>query len=144
MENSIENHGMTVPFRSVIIGASVTNKANIVLNLIRQMNNTFNMIYIYTHNKKEPLYKYLESIIEPKCLEIHEGLDELKNKKDIDYIGRTLIIFDGMFMDKDQTYISKFYIRGRKIGGGISLCYLSPYLYHISTTIRQHLQYIFF
>jgi ABC-type lipoprotein export system ATPase subunit len=76
-----KSHGMKVPFRSIIIGASGSGKTNILLNLISQMKNTFNKIIIYTRNKKEPLYEYLEKKIEPDFLEIHEGLDELKNKK---------------------------------------------------------------
>jgi hypothetical protein len=138
-----KEHGMNVPFRSVIIGSSGAGKSNLVLNLITLMRNTFNMIYIYTRNKAEPLYEYLESKIDPEFLEIHEGLEKLKNKKDSDYIGQSIIIFDDLCLEKDQSLISELYIRGRKIQGGISLCYLSQSYFKIPTTVRQQSQYIF-
>jgi hypothetical protein len=139
---NFKSHGINVPFRMNIIGSSGAGKTNIVLNLISQMKNTFNMIYIYTRNKAEPLYEYLENKIEPDFLEIHEGLDELKNKNDSEYFGQTLIIFDDLCMEKDQTCISELFIRGRKVQGGISLCYLSQSYFKIPSTVRQQSQYI--
>ena len=105
------------------------------------MNNTFNTIHIYTHNRTTPVYVFLESVIKPTSLEIYEDLDNLKNKNDLDYIGRTLIIFDEIFSENEQHYISGFYSRNIE---GISLCYLSLYLYQISPFIRLKLQYMFF
>jgi Ni2+-binding GTPase involved in maturation of urease and hydrogenase len=72
---NFKSHGMKVPFRAIIIGASGSGKTNIVLNLISQMKNTFNKIEIYTRNKAEPLYELLELKIESNMLEIREGLD---------------------------------------------------------------------
>jgi hypothetical protein len=140
---NFKSHGMNVPFRSLIIGASGSGKTNIVLNLISQMKNTFNMIYIYTRNKAEPLYEFLEQKIDPDILEINEGLDELKNKSDNDYFGQTLIIFDDLCLEKDQTCIDELFIRCRKVKGGISLCYLSQSYFKIPITARQQSQYIF-
>jgi hypothetical protein len=148
MENSIKTN-MTVPFKACIIGDSCSlTKTNILLNLLSHMNNTFNTIHIYTHYRTMPFYAYLESKLGPTSLKIHEDLDNLKNiykmdnnKIDLDYIGRTLIIFDGIFSEYDQYYISRFYSNHPK---GISLCYLSSHLYHIIPFIRLQLQYIFF
>jgi ABC-type lipoprotein export system ATPase subunit len=53
-------HGIKVPFRMVVVGASGAGKSNITLNIISKMEDTFNKIYLYTRNKKEPLYEYLE------------------------------------------------------------------------------------
>jgi hypothetical protein len=140
---NFKSHGMKVPFRSLIIGASGSGKTNIVLNLISQMKNTFNMIYIYTKNKAEPLYEFLESKIDPEFLQIREGLDELKSTEDGDYFGQTLMIFDDLCLEKDQLCIGQMYIRGRKLQGGISLCYLSQSYFEVPTIIRGQSQYIF-
>jgi hypothetical protein len=138
-----KSHGINVPFRSIIIGSSGSGKSNLILNLISQMKNTFNMIYIYTRFKAESLYEFLESKIDKGFLEIHEGIDKLKNAKDDDFFGQTLTIFDDLCFERDQNCIGEMYIRGRKIAGGISLCYLSQSYFKIPTTIRQQSQYIF-
>ena len=130
---NFETHHISIPFRLGIIGASGSGKSNTVLNIIAQFSDTFNRIIIFTKNKKEPLYEYLEVKIPQKDeLEIFEGLDGL-NKMDLEKEfnkGQTLIIFDDMCLEKDQHQIEELFIRGRKLGEGISLCYLSQSFFY--------------
>jgi hypothetical protein len=111
------------------------------LNLINQFTDTFNHILIFTKNKTEPLYQYLEAKIPSRDqLTIHEGLDEL-NKMDLDkdFHGQTLVIFDDMVLEKNQGQIEQLFIRGRKLAGGVSLCYLSQSYFGIPRRIRLQL-----
>lgn len=141
---NFEIHKITIPFRMAIIGASGSGKSNIVMNLISQFNNTFNHISIFTKNKIEPLYQFLEQKIPHKDdLEIFEGLDELnKMNLDKDFKGQNLIIFDDMVLEKDQHQIEQLFIRGRKLGDGVSLAYLSQSYFGIPRKIRLQLNYL--
>ena len=71
----------TMPFKhplcQILIGATGSGKSNILLNIIRVMGATFNYIRIFTQNKNEQLYEYLQSKIESPLLEIYEGLDAM-------------------------------------------------------------------
>jgi hypothetical protein len=106
------------------------------------MNDTFNKIYLYTRNKSEPLYEYLQlSIPDTNFLEIHEGISHL-NTIDIDthFFGQTLIIFDDLMQEKNQEKINVIYLRGRKLG--ISVCYLCQKYSVVNTIIRENCNYL--
>jgi ABC-type dipeptide/oligopeptide/nickel transport system ATPase component len=137
-------HGIKVPFRMVVVGASGAGKSNITLNIISKMEDTFNKIYLYTRNKHEPLYEFLElAISEPDMLEVHEGLDHLRqldmNKH---YFGQTLVVFDDLCNEKDQSKISELFIRGRKLGDGVSLIYLTQKYSLVPTVVREQCNYL--
>ena len=139
-----ELHQIKIPCRIAIIGASGSGKSNTVLNFINQFTGTFNHILIFTKNKTEPLYQYLESKIPCReQLTIHEGLDELnKMNLDKDFHGQTLVIFDDMVLEKNQFAIEQLFIRGRKLAGGVSLLYLSQSYYGIPRKIRLQMNYM--
>ena len=89
------------PMRGILVGASGSGKSNVLLDMIKKLNNTFNSIKIFTQDKDEPLYEYLVSIIDPPQLEIFEGIDAF-NKYDIDSDlshGQHLVIFDDMCIE---------------------------------------------
>ena len=135
-------HGIKLHFRMLIVGASGSGKTNIVMNLLKLMEMTFNKVYLYTRNKDEPLYNYLEMAIPDKeFLEIHEGLSHF-NSIDIDkhYFGQTLIIFDDLVQEKNQTKIIELFIRGRKVG--VSIVYLTQKYSLVDTTIRENTNYL--
>jgi ABC-type dipeptide/oligopeptide/nickel transport system ATPase component len=135
-------HGLKVPFRMLIVGASGSGKTNIIMNLISLMDNTFNKVYLYTRNKNEPLYEYLELALPDKdMLEVHEGIDHLNSIKiDDHFFGQTLIIFDDLCQEKNQTVIQELYIRGRKLG--CCIVYLTQKYSLVSTTIRENCNYL--
>jgi hypothetical protein len=49
---------------------------------------------------------------------------------------QVLIIFDDQEIDKNQQKIEEYFLRGRKVGGGITMMYLSQNFYSIPTLIR--------
>jgi hypothetical protein len=136
-------HGIKIPFRMLVIGSSGSGKTNVIVNLIQQMENTFHNIYIYTRAKGEPLYQFLESRIPPEFLKIEEGLDsfnKLDPNKAYDKTKQTLIVFDDLVLEKDQSKITELFIRGRKLG--VSLIYISQSYYRIPITIRGQSTYL--
>lgn len=137
-----KKHNIKVPFRGVLIGSSGVGKTNLLFNIISQIADTFNHIYIYTR-ATEPLYDYLESQLDPSLLTISYDLDSLRNFEESSYLGQVLLILDDMVNEKDQRCISELYIRGRKIEGGISLLYLTQSYFQVDKIIRIQCNYVF-
>jgi hypothetical protein len=148
---NFEIHNISIPFRMVCIGASGSGKTNITINLLNFFTNTFTDVYLFTRSLAEPLYDYLRNkntnkrgILNPH-IHLHEGLEDLNNwdlNAHFKEHNQTLIIFDDLVLEKDQSKISELFVRGRKLGtGGISLLYLSQSFYKIPKTIRSQLTY---
>jgi hypothetical protein len=137
---------MKHPFRALVIGSSGSGKTNITMNIIQKSSGTFNNIVIYTANKKEPLYEYLESVIDKELLQIHEGLTNL-NTRNIDEgfgEGQALVIFDDLVLSREQSRIEELFIRGRKMNNkhGISILYLSQSYFGIPSIIRKQASHL--
>lgn len=145
-----EDHKLNHPFRMVIVGASGAGKTQLVVHILSKMRNTFANVYIYTKNKDEAIYQYLEDKI-PSGLVIKEGLDEVPNlQKDKNGVikgfekadEQSLVVFDDIVLERDQSKIEQMFIRGRKIAGGISIMYLTQSYFKVPKTIRINCTYI--
>jgi hypothetical protein len=55
---------------------------------------------------------------------------------------QVLLVFDDQVADKNQQKIEEYFLRGRKIAGGISMCYLSQNFFGIPTLIRRQFNYV--
>ena len=99
-----------------------------------------------TRNKHEQLYEYLESKLDKDELTIQEGLEEF-NKMNLDQkykdkSKQSLIIFDDMVQERDQTAIEELWLRGRKLGGSVSCIYLSQSYFETPKFLRSNSNYI--
>jgi ABC-type dipeptide/oligopeptide/nickel transport system ATPase component len=134
-------HGIKVPFRMLIVGSSGSGKTQTLLNLIHNMGNTFNDIYIITKNKQEPLYEYLEDKLGNKGLSVVEGIDNAPDlDKDIDKKDQTLIIMDDLVLERNQRHLEEFFLRARK--QNCSLIYISQSYFAVPQMIRKNLTYL--
>lgn len=146
---NFKKHLMSVPFRALIVGASGSGKTQLVFEIIKRMKGTFNKIILCVKNKSEPLYEWLADSLSKDQLEIYEGADNVpdvdnyETKDDPDGPLQILAIFDDLVLDKNQGNITQFFIRGRKISGGISSCYLTQSYYQTPKVIRLNCNYIF-
>lgn len=139
-------HGINIPFRAVVCASSGSGKSNLVLNLLQQMNGTFNDVYLFCREKSEPLYEHLEnSMKNPRTgkpnphLHIFEGLEEMNGwnlNTHFEEHGQTLIVIDDMCNEKDQRQVCELYIRGRKLGRGVSLLYMSQSWFLVPRVVR--------
>jgi hypothetical protein len=141
-----ENHKMDAIFRNAVLGASGAGKTNYIFNLITKFSDTFNHIYVFTQ-ERETLYDYLESQISSDLLTIRYNLDDLNNcNGDFNsyFYGTSLVIFDDQVVQSklEQKSIIQMFIRGRKVAGGVSLCYLSQSYFGIPKMIRNQLNYV--
>lgn len=138
-----DNMPLKHPMRAIVVGASGSGKSNILLNILHKMDQTFEKILLFTQNKDEPLYQYLDASLDPDQFMIFEGLDELKELdfNDPEINGQMLFIFDDMIIEKHQEKIEELYMRGRKMsnGNGISSIYLSQNYYDIPMIIRKNI-----
>ena len=141
-----EEHNIQIPFRMLIISYSGGGKTNFLLNLLHKFSDTFNNILLVTRNKHEQLYEYLESKLDKDELTIQEGLEEF-NKMNLDQkykdkSKQSLIIFDDMVQERDQTAIEELWLRGRKLGGSVSCIYLSQSYFETPKFLRSNSNYI--
>ena len=138
---NFELHRFKVPFRCAVVAPSGSGKSNFLVTLIAHFSKkpgTFHDICIVTRNKDEPLYKFLESLNDR--IKIVEGLENtpLLDRMDKDF--STLVCFDDLVLQKDQSRIANYYIRARKLN--CSVCYLSQSYFSIPKIIRQNCSYL--
>ena len=132
---NFKHHKMNIPFRCITVGGSGTGKTITTLNLIHRFSQgrkgTFSKIYYITKNKNEPALNYLETISDQ--IIIKEGLENLPNL-DKDFPDpRTsdgeqfLVVIDDLVLAKNQTPISNYMMRCRKLNVSVIICSQSYY-----------------
>jgi hypothetical protein len=134
-------HGINLPFRMLIIGGSGAGKTQTLMNLIHNMNNTFNDIYVITKNKNEPMYEYLEDKFGKKGVRVVEGIDKAPDlDKDISKEDQTLVVMDDLVLERNQKPLEEYFIRARK--QNCSLVYISQSYFAVPPIIRKNLNYL--
>ena len=137
-----EHHGLILPFRMLIVGASGSMKTNWLMNLLHAMSGTFHHITLLTKNADEPLYLLLKQKCPLSQLTVCEGMECLPALEDLDPEQQHLVIFDDMVTVRDQRPISEYFIRARKVAKGVSVVYLSQSFYRTPKLIRENLSYL--
>ena len=137
-----DTHHIKLPFRMIIAGNSGSGKTQTLLNLIYNMPDTFEKMYIITKNKDEPLYNYLEEKLGDKGLSIKEGLENLPDLDGFDKEQNSLIILDDLVNEalQKQRPIADFFIRARKKNA--SLIYISQSFYGVPKLIRDNISHL--
>ena len=142
-------HGLSTPSRHLLVGGSGTGKTQLLLNLIKVFSDksknrkgvgTFKNVWIFCKNDDEPIYNYMKSL--SPAIRIHEGLSKLDIKA-LDVKGeQNLVVFDDLCLEKDQKAIEDLYIRGRKLGAGCSVMYLTQSFFLTPKVIRNNCNYM--
>ena len=133
---------MSIPCRVSVIAPSGTGKTQWLLNYINKNQDTFGHI-IVVYKASEPLYEFLRDKIGSKNITFYTKLIDLPSPTDLQMGNKqVLLCFDDQVAEKDQKKIEEYYIRGRKIGGGISMMYLSQSFFAIPTLIRRQCNYV--
>lgn len=132
---NFNNHGISLPFRCIIVGQTGAKKTSLCLDLIHKFNDTFGNITIITKDASEPLYLYLKSKIE-EGLDMLEGMENTPPLDELDKEVQHLVIWDDMCLEKNQDVVSDYMIRGRKVAKGVSCIYITQSWYKIPKTVR--------
>jgi ABC-type dipeptide/oligopeptide/nickel transport system ATPase component len=137
-----DTHHIKLPFRMIIAGNSGSGKTQTLLNLLYNMPDTFEKIFIITKNKDEPLYNYLEDKLGKEGLTIKEGLTELPDVDSLDKEQNNLIVLDDLVNEplKQQRPVADFFIRARKKNA--SIIYISQSFYAVPKLIRDNINYL--
>ena len=138
-----ESHQIKIPFRMGIISASGGGKTQFLLNLIAKMQSTFGHIYV-CYRASEPLYEFLAKSIGDKNITFFTQLGKFPQVNEMPKDKQILCVFDDVvnYSDREQGIIKEYYIRGRKFGKGISMCYLSQSFFRIPKIIRLQCNYL--
>jgi hypothetical protein len=138
-----DSHGIKVPFRMAVIASSGGGKTQLLLNLIAKMQDTFGHIYV-CYRTNEPLYDFLQKQIGADKITFFTQLSKFPQVNEMPRDKQLLCVFDDVinYSDKEQGIIKEYYIRGRKAGKGISMCYLSQSFYRIPKIIRLQCNYL--
>jgi len=135
-------HHIKLPMRLIICGNSGSGKTQTLLNLIHNMPQTWEKIFIVTKCKDEPLYNYLEDKLGEQGLSIKEGIHELPDLDSLDKTQNNLVVLDDLVNEaaKLQKPICDFAIRCRK--KNCSLIYISQSYYAVPKLIRDNINYL--
>jgi hypothetical protein len=137
-----DTHHIKLPFRMIIAGNSGSGKTQTLLNLLYNMPDTFEKIFIVTKCKTEPLYEYLEDRLGKDGLSVKEGIIELPDLDSLDKEQNNLIVLDDLVNEplKQQRPICDYFIRARK--KNCSIIYISQSFYAVPKLIRDNISYL--
>ena len=155
--NYKEQHMFEVPFRMLICAPSGSGKTNTLLDIMNRLGSIFKNIHICVKSKDEPLYNYLDDKV--KGIKFYEGdkyiyspngkkvkvpntpdMKDINDKDENKEWEPSLVVFDDLALDKNQSNIEQLYIRGRK--RCISTIYLSQGYYKTPKVVRDNCSYI--
>lgn len=132
-----DQHGLELPAQILIAGGTGCGKTNILLNFLELSTNTFQKIVICIKNSEEPLYNFIKKKIND--VEFYED-GQIPDMKEFEPFRSSLIVFDDLVLEKDQSKIAEYFIRGRKLG--ITCIYISQSYYKTPKIIRINCRYI--
>jgi hypothetical protein len=133
---------INIPARIGVIAPSGTGKTQFVLNYLSKSSDTFGHVIIVC-KAMEPLYEFLRDKIGSKKITFYLKLTDLPSPNELGLGDKqVLLVFDDQVSEKQQSKIEDYFIRGRKIGGGITMMYLSQNFFSIPVLIRRQFSYV--
>ena len=135
-----------LPCRVGVVAASGGGKSNFMLNCLSKMSDTFGHVYICIPNGgQEPLYQFLLDKVGAKNVTFFKRATEIPPMAKFPHSDKQiLLIFDDMVnaTEPEQMIMREWFLRGRKVGKGVSMFFLSQSYFKISKFIRLQFNYL--
>jgi hypothetical protein len=133
---------ISIPARIGVIASSGGGKTQWLLNFLAKTNDTWGHIHV-VYKTSEPLYEFLSDKLKGKNITFYTSLAKLPQPNDIGIKDKQqLIVFDDQVNEKNQEIVKEYCIRGRKIGKGVSVCYLSQSFFKIPKIVRLQFSHL--
>ena len=140
----IEVQNIEYPKHILICAGTGSGKSNFLSNYLTissRGTGTFGHITIVC-KQSEPIYEMLQEQLGSNLTMITDlkkllPLEQFGNKS-----SQQLLVFDDCVAEKDQSKIEEYFLRGRKHGEGIQICYLSQSYFKTPIFIRQNISYL--
>ena len=142
------------PYRILIIGSSGSGKTNVLLNLIENQPDIYE-VYLHAKDPQEAKYQYLinkrEGVSIGNFNDLKVFIEYLNDIRDVyknideynpDKVNKILIVFDDMIVDmihkkKLNSIVTELFIRGRKLN--ISLVFITQSYFKVPKDVRLNI-----
>ena len=95
------------------------------------------------YKTSEPLYEFLTDKLKGKNITFYTKLADLPQPNEFPHKDKQqLVVFDDQVNEKNQDIIKELMIRGRKIGKGLTMCYLSQSFFKIPKIVRLQFSHL--
>lgn len=133
---------ISIPARVGVIASSGGGKTQFLLNFLAKTNDTWGHIHV-VYKTSEPLYEFLSEKLKGKNITFYTKLTDLPQPNEIGNKDKQqLLVFDDQVNEKNQEIIKEYCIRGRKIGKGVSVFYLSQSFFKIPKIVRLQFSHL--
>jgi len=137
-----EDHQIKLPCRIGIIGATGAKKTSWLVSFLAKATDTFAHIHVL-YRESEPIYKFIAKKIGDKNISFYTKVSQLPDLKNFpDKEKQQMVVFDDFVNERNQSILEEFFLRGRKIGAGLSLFYLAQSFHAIPKFIRLQFSYL--
>jgi len=135
-----DKHHLNINEHYLVCGGTGSGKSNCVVNLLTQFHDTFSVIYIFTKDPSEKLYKMLAGELKDKC--IVKPITEIIDYETLPKDGQKMVIFDD-FICENKNLIKKIETYSTMARKKFCTCfYLVQNFFSCPTTIRRNIAYI--
>jgi hypothetical protein len=135
---------ISIPARIGVIASSGGGKTQWLLNFLAKTNDTWGHI-IVVYKTAEPLYEFLQQKLKGKNITFYTKLCELPQPNELPYKDKqVLLVFDDQVNESEKAHqiVKEYCIRGRKIGKGVSVAYLSQSFFKIPKIVRLQFSHL--
>mgnify|MGYP003385017953 CR=1 FL=1 len=132
-------HNLDINKIFMVLGPTGSGKTNFLVNLMKQYQDTFEQIIIYTADIHEPIYEMLNDQSDQISV---KTLNEIESLSSVDKVQQKLIIWDDFITlnKKQMVVLEEYAIRARKLF--CTQVFLTQNYYSVPTKIRNQVRYL--